>query len=67
MAIVDPSNNTVPSYGIFRKAGIPVDNTTFAGVALTGALLIDTTNGKLYINTGSQAAPTWALVGDQTA
>lgn len=31
-----------------------------------GALLIDTTNAILYINTGSQGAPTWTKVGTQT-
>ncbi len=34
--------------------------------ALKGALLTDTTNGKLYINTGTAAAPTWAVVGSQS-
>jgi hypothetical protein len=36
---------------------------TFAGI---GTLLIDTTNGKLYINTGTKASPTWTVVGAQT-
>ena len=31
-----------------------------------GATLKDTTNGKLYINTGTAAAPTWTVVGAQT-
>lgn len=31
-----------------------------------GAMLIDTTNGKAYINTGTTAAPTWTVVGTQT-
>jgi len=31
-----------------------------------GALLSDTTNGILYINTGTAAAPTWTKVGTQT-
>lgn len=31
-----------------------------------GALVIDTTNGKLYINTGSAAEPTWTVVGSQS-
>jgi hypothetical protein len=31
-----------------------------------GGLLIDTTNAKLYINTGTAAAPTWTVVGAQT-
>lgn len=45
---------------------------TTPGVAETGlgapkgALLVDTTNGKLYINTGTAADPTWTVVGTQT-
>lgn len=31
-----------------------------------GARLVDTTNGKLYINTGTPASPTWTVVGTQT-
>jgi hypothetical protein len=31
-----------------------------------GALLQDTTNGILYINTGTAAVPTWTKVGTQT-
>jgi hypothetical protein len=31
-----------------------------------GALLTDTTNGKLYVNTGTALAPTWTVVGSQT-
>jgi len=31
-----------------------------------GAQLTDTTNGKLYINTGTAAAPTWTVVGSQS-
>jgi hypothetical protein len=35
--------------------------------APTGAHLIDTTNGKLYINTSTTAlAPTWTVVGSQS-
>jgi hypothetical protein len=34
--------------------------------AAKGATLIDTTNGKAYINTGTAAAPTWAVIGTQT-
>ena len=46
--------------------------TTTAGVDATGrglakgALLIDTSNGILYINTGTAVAPTWTKVGTQT-
>lgn len=31
-----------------------------------GALAVDTTNGKLYINTGTALAPTWTVVGSQS-
>lgn len=43
----------------------PGVNATGLGSA-KGALLTDTTNGILYINTGSAAAPTWTKVGTQT-
>lgn len=34
--------------------------------AKKGALVTDTTNGILYINTGTALAPTWTKVGTQT-
>lgn len=34
--------------------------------AVKGARLVDVTNGKLYINTGTALAPTWTVVGTQT-
>lgn len=34
--------------------------------AAAGALLVDTTNKKLYINTGTAQAPTWTVVGSQS-
>lgn len=34
--------------------------------AKKGALVSDTTNGKLYINTGTALAPTWTVVGSQS-
>lgn len=34
--------------------------------AAAGALLIDTTNKELYINTGTQGAPTWTVAGTQS-
>lgn len=46
--------------------------TTTAGVDAThrgadiGATLADTTNGKLYINSGTALAPTWTVVGSQS-
>jgi hypothetical protein len=51
-------------YGPFVLAGVPVDGTsgTQAGVAEKGAICIDTTNGKLYVNGNTKASPTWKLV-----
>ena len=66
MSIIEQSSKAVPSYGIYRNAGAPTDGTTLATIALKGALLIDTTNAILYINTGTQASPTWTKVGTQT-
>jgi hypothetical protein len=34
--------------------------------AAKGALLVDTTNAKLYINTGTAQAPTWTVAGSQS-
>ncbi len=34
--------------------------------ALPKSLLMDMTGGKLYINTGSKASPTWTIVGTQS-
>jgi hypothetical protein len=45
---------------------------TTPGVTVTGrgippgGTLVDITNSKLYINTGTAAAPTWTVVGTQT-
>lgn len=45
------------------KAGAPVSGTsgTGAGVANRGQLLLDTTTGIMYQNTGTQASPTWTI------
>lgn len=48
------------------NAGAPTDGTTGATVCGIGTLLIDTTNGILYINTGTKASPTWTKVGTQS-
>lgn len=68
MPIIEQSSNMPPSYGPFRKAGAPVNGTsgTMAGVALKGAVLEDTTNGVLYINTNTQASPTWSITSGLT-
>jgi hypothetical protein len=44
-------------------AGVPTGSV--AGFS-RGALAIDTTNGKLYINTGSATSATWTVVGTQS-
>lgn len=54
-----------PGYGPYLNAGAPVNGTTFDNIAEKGALLIDTTNGVLYINTGTKADSTWVKVGMQ--
>lgn len=45
------------------SAGIPANSR--AGFS-KGALSVDTTNGKLYINTGTASSATWTVVGTQT-
>ncbi len=45
----------------------PGVDATFRGVVGKGGLVADTTNGLLYINTGTDAnSPTWTKVGTQT-
>lgn len=53
---------------LFRNAGVPVNGTSGTGVgkAGNGSLCSDYTNGKLYINTGTMASPTWTVVGTQS-
>lgn len=55
------------SLGPFSVAGAPTNGTsgTLAGIAPKGALLCDTTNAIAYINTGTQANPTWTKIGTQ--
>jgi hypothetical protein len=48
----------------FSKAGAPANN-DFNGQAAKGDLVIDSTNGVLYINTGTLAATVWTKVGVQ--
>lgn len=65
MAIIEGiGGSLLVGLGTFRKAGIPAA-ADFNGVADTGALCIDTTNKKLYINTGTLAAGVWTVVGSQ--
>ncbi len=50
--------------GPFESAGIPASG-FLNGVAKKGALVVDTTNGKLYVNTGTLAATVWTVAGAQ--
>lgn len=52
----------------YKNAGAPTNggSGTLANVASKGALLVDTTNAKAYVNTGTLSSPTWTLVGSQT-
>lgn len=43
------------------------DGTPTESGPATGALVVDTTNGILYINTGTASSATWTVVGDQAA
>lgn len=61
-AVIEGSGLATP----FRNAGAPTDEVTFAGKAAKGAALVDTTNGVVYVNTGTMALPTWTKVGTQT-
>lgn len=56
-------NNGCP---VVTNSGTPTNGTsgTFAGNAGLGALLIDYTNGVLYMNVGTLASPTWVSLGD---
>lgn len=45
-------------YGPFTNAGVPASG-YLNGTAEKGALVIDTTNGTLYQNTGTKAATVW--------
>lgn len=51
---------------IIAIAGAPTSGAagTGAGSAQPGALLVDTTNGDLYINTNTSASPSWSLLAD---
>lgn len=63
-----PANDTeVALQRFLTKAGAPVDGASGdgAGFAPKGKLLIDYTNGELFINTGTMALPVWTLVGAQ--
>lgn len=57
------TGGTTPTVGFVETT--PGVDATARGAA-AGALLLDTTNKKLYINTGTPTAPTWTVVGTQS-
>jgi hypothetical protein len=63
MTATSSLTGTLPTLAIAETT--PGVNATGLGSA-KGALLVDTTNAKLYINTGTPASPTWTVVGTQT-
>jgi hypothetical protein len=67
VATITVANNsltgTSPTVAVAETT--PGVTATARGAAL-GALCVDTTNKKLYINTGTALNPTWTVVGTQT-
>lgn len=62
MAIIEQSAATIPgSIGPWYGNGAPTNGTsgTYAGQIPKGATYQDMTNGVLYVNTGTQASPTY--------
>lgn len=53
----------VSSLAVYKNAGAPTSGTsgTLAKIAPIGALLVDTTGARLYINTNTVASPTWTI------
>ena len=54
---------TTPTLAIAETT--PGVDATYRGAA-KGTLLSDVTNGKVYVNSGTAAAPTWTVVGSQS-
>lgn len=64
ISVVDNSlAGTAPTLAIAETT--PGVDATYRGAG-KGQLVIDTTNAKLYINTGTALAPTWTVVGTQS-
>ena len=69
MAIIE-SGRVIEGAGLgqpLRFAGAPTANVTFLGIAQVGSVLVDSTNGKLYICTATNGTSTitWTVVGAQ--
>jgi len=64
MSVADNSlTGTAPTVAVAKTT--PGVDSTFRG-APGGALALDITNNKVYVNTGTALAPTWVVVGTQT-
>jgi hypothetical protein len=59
------TGSTTGDLGPFESPGVPASGYLNA-IAKKGAIVSDTTNGKLYVNTGTLAATVWTVVGTQT-
>jgi hypothetical protein len=59
------ANNGSASGTLAVAETTPGVDAAFRGAAI-GATYQDTTNGKLYVNTGTAIAPVWTVVGTQT-
>ena len=60
-----PGIRFLKNAGIGTGAGAPTNGTSgsYAGKLNKGSLYLDSTNGNVYINVGTQASPTWQLLG----
>ncbi len=66
-----PLMTVADNSGTGTTHALTIANTT-PGVAATarglapGGIVVDTTNAKVYVNTGTAAAPTWTVAGAQS-
>lgn len=60
------TNNTLATGGTAAIVNTTPGVEAFARGIAKGGLVRDTTNGKLYINTGTPTVPVYAVVGTQT-
>ncbi len=64
MALI-PLKRLIPGALSAYNAGVPADTTGFVGLR-KGGIVQDTTGGKLYVNTGTAAAPAYIVAGAQS-
>ncbi len=58
---IKPGIRTGNNTGLFNGTGVPTNAVTLAGVAGPGSIFMST-NGNVYINTGTKAVPTWSVM-----